>query len=467
MLADPVQDSGAGPMKLATWRAGGMVNSVTDEPFARFSVELDLKQRKLCRDEGIGGFMTSGFELFVAKRYLRAHRKEAVISVITAISVIGVAAGVMALVIAVAVTNGFRNTLQRSLLGAMAHINVMARQAPELGITDWHAISGRIGKVPGVVAVSPSLYEPTTLVGGLGQKGVMLKGIDVSNELAVSTALRKLKAGSLDCLRDPGASPPGIVLGSGVARDSGLRLNSNVNVIAEELTPYAPRPVYRRFRVCGIFETGFFEIDDNWAYALRSVVQRVFDVGDTVNQLEIQVNDLNRAPEIAMQIERSAASGYTTTTWMERNHQILGALRMERIVTIITIGLIELVAALNILITLVMMVMEKYRDIAVLMSMGARRDQVRRIFMLQGVLIGTAGAAIGLMLGFALSYFADQYRWIPLDPTVYSMSFVPFESRWVDGVWIAAAATLVSFLATLYPARKATRIAPTEVLRYE
>jgi lipoprotein-releasing system permease protein len=136
-------------------------------------------------------------------------------------------------------------------------------------------------------------------------------------------------------------------------------------------------------------------------------------------------------------------------------------------VTIITISLIELVAALNILITLVMMVMEKYRDIAVLMSMGAHRDQVRRIFMLQGVLIGTAGAGIGLVLGYTLSYFADQYRWIPLDPTVYSMSFVPFESRWVDGIWIAAAAVLVSFLATLYPARKATRIAPTEVLRYE
>jgi lipoprotein-releasing system permease protein len=411
--------------------------------------------------------MTPSFELFVARRYLQAHRKEAVISVITAISVIGVAAGVMALVIAVAVTNGFRNTLQRSLLGAMAHISVMARQNPELGITDWHAIAGHIRNVPGVVAVSPSLYEPTTLVGGLGQKGVMLKGVDVPNEIAVSAVLQKLKAGSLDCLRDAGPSPPGIVLGSGLVRDLGLSLNSNVNVIVEELTPFAPRPAYRRFRVCGIFETGFFEIDDNWAYASRSAVQRAFAVGDTVNQLEIRVSDLNRAPQIATQIEGSAGSAYTTTTWMERNRQILAALRMERIVTIITISLIELVAALNILITLVMMVMEKYRDIAVLMSMGARRDQVGRIFMIQGVLIGTAGAGIGLVLGYTLSHFADKYRWIPLDPTVYSMSFVPFDSRWVDGVWIAAAAILVSFLATLYPARKATRIAPTEVLRYE
>ena len=240
-----------------------------------------------------------------------------------------------------------------------------------------------------------------------------------------------------------------------------------VNVIVEELTPIAPRPAYRRFRVCGIFETGFFEIDDSWAYASRDAVQRAFAVGDTVNQREIRVNDLNRAPQIARQIEEAAGSGYTTTNWMERNRRILGALRMEPIVTIITISRFELVAALNILITLVMMVTEKYRDIAVLMSMGAHRDPVRRLFVLQGVLIGTAGAGIGLVLGYTLSYLADQYRWIPLDPTVYSMSFVPFESRWVDGVWIAAAAIFVSFLATLYPARKATRIAPTEVSRYE
>jgi lipoprotein-releasing system permease protein len=152
---------------------------------------------------------------------------------------------------------------------------------------------------------------------------------------------------------------------------------------------------------------------------------------------------------------------------MERNRQLLNALRMERVVTIITIGLIELVAALNILIVLVMMVMEKYRDIAILMSMGARRPQIRRIFMLQGVLIGIVGSAIGLGVGYTLCYFADKYRLVRLDETVYSLSFVPFEPRWVDGVWVAAAAILVSFLATIYPARNATRIVPAEILRYE
>jgi len=200
------------------------------------------------------------------------------------------------------------------------------------------------------------------------------------------------------------------VLGSALVNETGVTLSSNVDVIVEELTPYGPRPAARRFRVCGIFDTGFFEIDENWAYASLTAVQKAFSVGDTINQLEINVNDIDRAPQVAMLIEKSAGADYTATTWMQRNRQILGALRMERIVTITVISLIELVAALNILITLVMMVMEKYRDIAVLMSMGARREQVRRIFMLQGILIGTTGAAIGLALGYTFSSLADKYR---------------------------------------------------------
>ena len=217
----------------------------------------------------------------------------------------------------------------------------------------------------------------------------------------------------------------------------------------------------------GIFESGFYEIDDNWAYTSLPAAQQALSLEDVVNQIEVKLDDLNRAPEVAHEIEKIAGPKYATTTWMERNHQLLNALKMERAVTVVTIGLIELVAALNILITLVMMVMEKYRDIAVLMSMGARRAQIRRIFMLQGVLIGVVGTAIGLVVGYTLCYFANRYRWIRLDEPVYALSFVPFEPRWVDGVWVAAAAILVSFLATIYPARNATRIAPAEVLRYE
>ena len=409
--------------------------------------------------------MTSRFELFVAARYLRARRKEAVISVITAISVIGVAAGVMALVVALAVTNGFRNTLERNLLGAMAHINVIPR-TPGDGIEDWQALSGKLRRVPHVTAVSPVLYSPTYFSGPLQSKGGILKGVDVDRELALSTTLRKLKAGSVARLRDPNAQPPGIILGARLAEDVGMVMDANIEIAAEELTPMGPRPVRRRFKVVGLFETGFFELDDNWSYVAIGAAQKALGT-DQINQIELNVDDLNQAGRIAPEIEKVAGSRYTTTTWMERNKQLLGALKMEKLVTVIVISLIELVAALNIFITLVMMVMEKYRDIAILMSMGARLGQVRRIFMLQGVLIGIVGSAIGLVVGHLICYFAEKYHWVPLDETVYSMSFVPFEPRMLDSLWIAGLAVLVSFLATLYPARNAARVAPAEVLRYE
>ena len=332
--------------------------------------------------------MTS-FELFIAGRYLRAHRKEAVISVITAISVLGVAAGVMALVVALAVTNGFRNTLQRNLLGAMAHINVVPR-TPGDGIENWPDLVARIRKVPHVTAVSPALYSPTFLSGPLQSKGAFIKGVDVASELALSGTLRRLKAGDLERLRDTSANPPGILLGTRMAEDLGMRVGDNVELLTDEMLPVGVRPVKRRFKVSGLFETGFFEIDDNWAYLSLPAAQKALSV-DQINQIELNVDDLNNAAKIAKDVEKVAGERFTTTTWMERNKQLLGALKMERLVTIIVIGLIELVAALNIFITLVMMVMEKYRDIAVLMSMGARQEQIRRIFMLQGVLIGIVG----------------------------------------------------------------------------
>lgn len=411
----------------------------------------------------------SAFELFVARRYLKARRKEAVISVITAISVIGVAAGVMALVVALAINNGFRNTLQNNLLGAMAHINIQEKE-PRNGIENWETLVGRIRAVPHVIAAGPALYSTILFSGPMQQKGGILKGVDIADELRISDTLRHLKSGSIDRLRpSESGSLPGAILGARLAEDIGMMLNSNVTVISPqgEMTPFGPRPSIRRFRVVGIFESGFYEIDDAWAYTSLAAAQQALSLEDVVNELEVKLDDLNRAPEVAAQIQKIAGPKYATTTWMERNHQLLNALKMEKYVTVVTIGLIQLVAALNILITLIMMVMEKYRDIAVLMSMGARRAQIRRIFMLQGVLIGVVGTTIGLAVGYTLCYFADRYRWIRLDESVYALSFVPFEPRWVDGVWIAAAAVLVSFLATLYPARNATRIAPAEVLRYE
>jgi lipoprotein-releasing system permease protein len=409
-----------------------------------------------------------GFELFVATRYLRAHRKEAAISVITGISVLGVAAGVMALVIAIAVTNGMRSTLEHSLLGAMANINVMEKE-PLYGIESWRGMVARLRQAPHVTAVTPALYNDVFLTGPLRSGYAALKGVDINSELSISDMLHHLKSGSVDRLRDATADPPGIILGARMASDNGMLLGSNIDVTVPNgvITPFGPRPAVRRFKVCGIFETGMYDIDETWAFTSLVAAQKAASLGDVVNQLELNVDDVNRASAIAKEVEKAVGARYTTITWQERNRPILSALDTERVVTMIVIGLILMVAALNIFISLVMMVMEKYRDIAILMSMGARQKQVRRIFVMQGMLIGAVGSALGLAAGYTLSYFANQYRWVPLNETVYSLSFVPFQAHWIDGVWIAAVALLVSFLATLYPARNATRITPAEVLRYE
>ena len=408
------------------------------------------------------------FSLFVAGRYLRARRKEAVISIITLISIAGVAAGVMALVIALAVNNGFRSTLQRALLNAQAHVNLEAKD-PGPGISDYRELIPKLLRIPHVVGAAPVLYGPVMVTGPVQSQFAALKGIDPQYQPKVSDALTSLKAGSLAGLnRDE--SSPGIILGSKLAADTGMLLNANVTIFTNNgplRGPFGPGPATRRFRVVGIFESGFYDIDDHWAYASLHPVQQLLGLTDVVNSIEIKLDDIFQASAVARAVEKAAGPQYAAVTWQEQNKPLLNAFRSERVVTWITIGLIEMVAGLNIFITLVMMVMEKYRDIAVLMSMGARRSQVRNIFMLQGVLIGAAGSVIGLILGYTICYFANRYQLIPLDETVYALRFVPFEANPFDGIWIAAAAIAVSFVATVYPARKATRITPVEVLRYE
>ena len=404
------------------------------------------------------------FELFVAHRYLRAKRKQAVISVITIISIIGVAAGVMALVIALAINNGFRSTLQRSLLGATAHVMLLEKQ-PRDGIQNWQELDPRLRRLPHVVSASPGLYGKVLLSGPMQSEGAELKGIPIDTP---PDMLRHLKQGAFETLKN-NSGLPGIILGSRLAQSTGMMLNSVVNVLSPqgELTPFGPHITRYQFRVTGIFESGFYDIDAFWAFTSLKSAQQVFSVGRVVNTIELRLDDIYAAPEVAKEAEKIAGPQIAANTWMEQYHQILNALNMEKIVTSVTIGLIQLVAGLNILIALIMMVMEKNRDIAILMTMGAKHQQIRRIFIMQGVLIGVVGTAIGLTLGYSLSFLADHYHWLRLDQDVYAVSYVPFNARWVDGLWIAAAAIFVSFIATIYPARSATRIAPAEALRYE
>lgn len=409
----------------------------------------------------------SGFELFVALRYLRAKRKQAVISIITAISVLGIAAGVMALIIALAINNGFRNSLERTLLGARAHISILEKE-PSEGIKDWREIQKRLLGLTHVKSVAPSLYSTVFFAGPMRAEGGVLKGIDLASETNRADLVRNLKQGGIDRLDNPDGVP-GIILGSRLAEVTGMTMGSRVKVISPqgELTPFGPRPSYYDFRVTGIFESGFYEFDRAWAFTSMKNAQRVLSVGDVANSIEIKVDPVAKAAEVAAAARKVIGKELEASHWMEQNQQVLGALRLERIASTITIGMILLVAALNILISLVMMVMEKQRDIALMISMGARREQIRRVFLWQGALIGGVGAALGLAAGYGLSYVAGHYELLRLDEQVYMLRSVPFEPRWWDGLWVAGMALGVSLLATLYPARSATRILPAEALRYE
>ncbi len=408
------------------------------------------------------------FEFFIARRYLRAKRKQVVISVITVISVIGVAAGVMALVIAVAITNGFSSTLQRNLLRATAAVSIQ-EIVPGEGIEGWEQIAARLAKLPHVTSATPGLYDPAYISGPVRSTGAIVKGVSLSPGVPLPDALiHNLKAGSIEGLRDT-SGLPGIVLGARLADYTGAVVNKPLELMIPNgrMSPFGMMPSHQRFFVSGIFETGFYDVDNTWAFTSLSTAQKAFGLSDVVNSIELRLDDIYKATEVEHEAEKVIGPKLAAITWQEQNRQILNALKMERVVTVITIGLIQIVAALNILITLVMMVMEKHRDIAILMSMGARAKQVRNIFVFEGFLIGAVGTAAGLVAGYGLCYFADHYRWLPLDEQVYSLAYVPFDARWMDGLWIAAAALAVSLIATIYPARSATRIAPVEALRYE
>jgi lipoprotein-releasing system permease protein len=409
----------------------------------------------------------SRFEWIVALRYLRAKRKQTVISVITIISILGVAAGVTALIIALAINNGFQSTLQSSLLSATAHVSILERN-PEFGIENWEELIPRLRRIPHVVSVTPGLYGQVALKGPVVGSGAVLKGVPLGSSAQVPELLRHLKAGSLAEFNG-NTSPYPIILGSRLAEQTGVVLHSPVSVISYQgqLTPLGVMPSLFRFRVVGIFESGVYDLDSAWAFTSLSAAQRVLDLNDVVNTIELRLNDIFQAPKVAREAEQITGVKLIATTWMDQNHSLLNALRLEKVVSVITVGLIELVAALNILVVLVMLVMEKHRDIAILISMGARRQQVQRIFVLQGLIIGGIGCAIGLITGYSVAAVFNHYHWLKLDEQVYALSYVPFQNHWTDGIWVAALALATSFLATLHPSRNASRIAPAEALRYE
>jgi lipoprotein-releasing system permease protein len=423
------------------------------------------------------------FELFVAVRYLRAKRRQAVVGVITIISIAGVAAGVASLIIALAITNGMRRDLQDRLLSSTAHVQLM-RVASD-GIRGWRELTARLEQLPHVKAASPGLYEQVLISHGARSGGALIEGIVPAQERRVSDLLSSVTLGSAAPLEtsaapletsnvqqsqgNPNQAPPPIVIGKDLADTIDARVGTTILVTSPqgELTPLGVIPKWQRFRVVGIFHSGFYQYDSSMAFTSLADAQRLFGEPDVVSVISFKVDDLDRADQIGRSIEQAAGPGFLTTNWMEENRPLFRALKLEQIVTFIVIGLIVCVAALNILTALTMMVMEKTRDIAVMMSFGVQPRQVRTIFLLQGLLIGFTGTVLGLIAGYTLSWLGGHYRFIQLSAEVYSIDYLPFAARWTDGLIVAGVSLAVSLLATLYPSSSAARILPAEALRYE
>ena len=405
------------------------------------------------------------FERFVARRYLKSPYRPAVLRLVTAFSVLGVAAGVATLVIALAMNTGFRETLQDRLLGVTAHISLTR---PGGGMRDYPKLTARLAGMPGVRSVTPAVYQ-TVLLSFAGEaRGVVTKGVDPQREERSDEALQHMFAGRVDFTPDANGIDA-LLVGKQLAQEWKLEPGDYVTLTSPQgrLTPFGLMPRTRRFRVTGVFDSGFYDYDENWCFLTLQAAQLLYGVGDMVSVLEFRLDNPERAAEVARELEKAAGPGYAATTWMEENRPLFRALRLEKLVTAIFIGLITFVAGLNVLVVLSMTVTDKARDVAVLMSMGARREQIRGVFLWQGLAIGAKGTLAGLLVGYVLAWTAGTLHLIPLDPQVYAVPYVPFHPGVWDGVWIAAAAMAISLGATLLPARAASRLLPVEILRYE
>ena len=406
------------------------------------------------------------FEWFVARRYLRSPYRPAVLRLVTLLSVLGVTAGVATLVIALSMNTGFRETLQDRLLGVTAHISLT--RPGSSGIRNYEEMATKLAAITDARSVTPAVYQTVLLSFGGEARGVVTKGIEPERERQSDEALQRIIAGKFDFSPDADGIES-LLVGKQLSQEWKLEPGDYVTLTSPQgrLTPFGLIPRTRRFRVAGVFDSGFYDYDENWCFLTLAAAQELSGADDVVNVLEFRLNHPERAAEIAAQVQQAAGPGYAVTTWMEENRALFRALRLEKLVTTIFIGLITFVAGLNILVVLSMTVTDKARDIAVLVSMGARREQIRKIFLWQGITIGATGTLAGLLLGYAFAYTAGIYHLIPLDPQVYAVPYVPFHPSFLDGIWITTIAMAISIAATILPSRAAVRLLPVEILRYE
>jgi lipoprotein-releasing system permease protein len=406
------------------------------------------------------------FEWLVALRYLRSPNRPAVLRLVTILAVIGVCAGVTTLVIALSMNTGFRQAIRDRLLSVTAHVNI--KPTDPSGIEEYRALAAKLSTTPGVKSIEPALYITVLVSYEDRTQGVVVKGVEPELERRASSAWSDLVSGSDNFAPDANGTP-GIMIGRLLASDFGVTAGDYVTVTSpqEDLTPFGMFPHPRRFRVVGVFNSGFYDYDANWAFTTLKSAQELAGVGDVASLLEVRANNLDDAGAIADALLRRAGPGYTATTWMQENAALFRAMKLEELVTALFVGLITLVAGLNILVVLTMTVSDRARDIAVLMAMGARRRQMRDIFVLQGLIVSLIGTAAGLLIGYTVSWTANHWQLIPLNPQIYAVPYVPFSTNGIDAVWIAAAALSISTLATILPARSAANTLPVEILRFE
>jgi lipoprotein-releasing system permease protein len=422
------------------------------------------------------------YELFIAMRYLRAKRRQAAVSVITAIAVTGIAVGVGALIVAQALITGFRSDVQEKILRGTAHLNLL--MTDNSGIENYRELIQKVNRVPGVRAASATIYAPVLLNYRDNQELAILKGFDpgssrdanevfsfdVVGDISGMTANREGESVEPD-ESESDQSLLGIIIGQQLAKKLGAELNDIVTAISAttRLTPLGLQPRARtmRFRIAGIFTSGLHQYDANWAYITLAAAQRLMGNGETAGVIQMKVADIYAIKEVGTQVLGIAGPGFTTTNWQELNAPLFAALQLQHRLVIVFFALLIAIAALNIITTLTMMVIEKQKDIAILRAQGATPPAVRRIFVLQGVIIGVIGAILGLLLGLGLSWLANKYRLVSIPSEIYSVSHITLQVRPFDCLWVMVLAILICLLATLYPSRAAAQVTPIEALRYE
>ena len=406
------------------------------------------------------------FELFVALRYLFSRRKQTFIYVISLMSILGVALGVGALVVVLGVYNGFSSDMRDKILGANAHAIVMSHLPATL--TDEPGMLRRINAVPGVTGSTPFLYSEVMLSAAGGVKGLVLRGIDPATAPGVLSMLRQLEEGSVERLSAEGT--PGIIIGLELARRLGLAVGDRVNLLSPSgrkgAAGFQPRIV--PFEIAGVFRCGLFEYDSSLAFVTLDAARDVLGLpAGRVTGIELTVDDVYKADSIGMAVEAKLGAPFYVRNWMEMNANLFAALKLEKIGMFILLTIVVLIGSFSIVTSLVMLVMEKTRDIAILMSMGATRGMIRRIFMLQGTIIGAVGTILGYALGLPVALLLQKYQFIELPKGVYTMDHLPVLLTWTDNIIIGISAMALCFLATIYPARQAARLEPAEALRYE